>query len=172
MSQLRHRPGRAFALGLGILVAAVSFVLLASSARSSELRVRGVVAENFRSAYDILVRPKGSFSALERQQDLVRDNYLSGIYGGISFGQYRKIQRLRGVEVAAPIANVGFVMPEAFIPVSLGRIVNGAPVQLYRLPADVGFRRRPITVFERRTVCVCDSQRSYARMPVGGVRRP
>jgi putative ABC transport system permease protein len=145
VGQLRHRPGRAVALGAGILVAAVSFVLLASSARSSELRVRGTIAENFRSAYDILVRPRGSFSTLERQQGLVRDNYLSGIYGGISFGQYQAIRRLRGVAVAAPIANVGFVMPEAFIPISLGRIVNRTPVQLFRLRlswvADDGLSR-------------------------------
>lgn len=131
--QLRHRPSRAFALGGGILVASLGFVLLASSARSSQLEVHGVIARNFRSAYDILVRPRGSFTPLERQQGLVRDNYLSGIYGGITVKQYREVERLPGVKVAAPIANVGYVLLEGEVPISIQRWVDNSPHQLYRL---------------------------------------
>jgi len=133
LQELRHRPVRTAALASGILVAAVSFVLLASAAKTSELRVRGSVARNFRGAYDVLVRPRGSFTPLERSEGLVRDNYLSGIYGGITLRQYRTIERIPGVEVAAPIANLGYVMPFGQIPVSIAGHLDKSPVQLYRL---------------------------------------
>jgi putative ABC transport system permease protein len=133
LQELRHRPVRTAALASGILVAAVSFVLLASAAKTSELRVRGSVARNFRGAYDVLVRPKGSFTPLERSDGLVRDNYLSGIYGGITLRQYKTIQRIPGVEVAAPIANLGYVMPFGEIPISIADDLDRSPVQLYRL---------------------------------------
>jgi putative ABC transport system permease protein len=133
LQELRHRPVRTAALASGILIAAVSFVLLASTAKTSELRVRGAVARNFRGAYDVLVRPKGSFTPLERSDGLVRDNYLSGIYGGITLRQYATIRRIPGVEVAAPIANLGYVMPFGEIPISIAGDLDRSPVQLYRL---------------------------------------
>src|SRR5919204_617075 len=133
LQELRHRRARTAALATGILVASVSFVLLASAARTSELRVRGSVSGSFRGAYDVLVRPKGSFTALERRDGLVRDNYLSGIYGGITLRQYAAIKRIPGVEVAAPIANVGYVMPFGQIPFSIDDDLARSPVRLYRL---------------------------------------
>jgi putative ABC transport system permease protein len=132
-SQLVHRPHRPLALGCGILVASIGFVLLTAAAKTSELHVRGSVKSNFRTAYDILVRPSGSATSLERAQRLVRSNYLSGIFGGITFEQYRKIKAIRGVDVAAPIANVGYLMPFGDIPVSVDRFLNADPVQIYRL---------------------------------------
>jgi putative ABC transport system permease protein len=79
-STLVHRRGRTATLGLGILVAAVSFTLLTAAVRTSQLQVRGTVTRNFRPAYDILVRPKGSFTHLDQRKGLVRANYLSGIF--------------------------------------------------------------------------------------------
>ena len=69
----------------------------------------GTVAANFRSAYDILVRPKGSATDLEREQGVVRPNFLSGQFGGITMKQYEQIKAISGVEVAAPIAMIGYV---------------------------------------------------------------
>lgn len=132
-SQLRHRRARTAALGGAVLVASVSFVLLSSAATTSDLRVRGSVESNFRSAYDILVRPRGSFTRLERQAGLVRDNYLSGIFGGITLAQYQRIKQIQGVDVAAPIANVGYVMFSGIIRLPVTDVLNGDAVQLYRL---------------------------------------
>lgn len=135
-SQLAHRPGRMLALAMGILVASVSFTLLTSAAHTSELRVRGTVARNFRPAYDILVRPQDSFTSLEEEKGLVQANYLGGIFGGITFGQYHEIRRIPGVEVAAPIANIGYVMPFTFAAVPISSYLTDDSPQLYR----VGFR--------------------------------
>ena len=94
LDQIRHRPGRAAALAAGILVAAVSFSLLTAATNTQTAQVTGTIQHNLRPAYDILVRPKGSETALEKSQDLVRDNYLSGIFGGITMAQYQKIKNI------------------------------------------------------------------------------
>lgn len=65
---------------------------------------------NFRAAYDILVRPQDSFTPLEKQQGLIQQNYLSGVFGGIRFQQCREIKDIPGVEVAAHIANIRYVI--------------------------------------------------------------
>lgn len=131
--QLRRKMSRAVALALGILVASVSFVLLTSASRTSALRVTGQVSKSFRAPYDILVRPRGSLTELEKARGLVQENYLSGIFGGISLSDYRQIKQIPGVQVAAPIANVGYIMPFQFIPVRINRFLSDEPTQLYRL---------------------------------------
>lgn len=146
-SQLAHRRSRAAALGIGILVAAVSFTLLTSAADTTQLTVKRTVTKNFRAAYDILVRPKGSFTSLEQEQGLVRENYLSGIFGGITSQQYRDIKTIPGVEVAAPIANIGYIFPFEFVPMRIDPFLSDEPVQLYRLKlfwsGDRGLSRYP-----------------------------
>jgi hypothetical protein len=101
---------RGLALGVGVVVAAVSFVLLTSSAQSSSLRVHGTLKNAFRPAYDILVRPPNSQTPLETSERLVRPNFMSAIFGGISLSQWHHVEQIRGVAVAAPVANVGYLL--------------------------------------------------------------
>jgi putative ABC transport system permease protein len=138
--QLRHRPGRGLALAIGLAVAAAGAVLLAATAKTGDARVHGAITRNFRSAYQILVRPESSLTPLEREQGLVRPNYLSGIYGGITFRQYDEIKRIPGVEVAAPVANVGVIFPQVSFRIRLDRWLTRNrrtlardPVQLFRI---------------------------------------
>ncbi len=132
-AQLRVQPGRVATLGIGIVVAAVAFVLLTAATRTSELHVRGTLKSAFRPAYDILVRPPGSETPLERRERLVRPNFLSGLFGGISFRQWRQLKRIRGVAVAAPIANIGYILPFGKVTIPITDLVDAAPYQLYRI---------------------------------------
>lgn len=132
-SQVRFRRRRALALGAGVLVAAASFVLLTSAAQTSSLRVHGTLSSAFRPAYDILVRPPNSPTPLERSERLVRPNYLSGIFGGISLEQWQQVERLSGVAVAAPIANIGYLLVDVDVPVRLNRFLTRAPFDIYRI---------------------------------------
>jgi putative ABC transport system permease protein len=147
LRQLRSRPSRTATLGAGILVAAASFVLLTSAVSTSALQVKGTVAKNWKTAYDILVRPNGSYTQLEREQGLVADNYLSGIFGGITMKQWRDVLQIPGVEVAAPIANIGYILPRSLIGISMSKFLTTAPAQLYRVSytwvADDGLSRYP-----------------------------
>ena len=132
-SQVRFGSTRAVALLIGIVVAAAGFTVLTAASRSSQLRTVGTVQANFRAAYDILVRPKGATSAAESASGTVAPNFLSGIYGGISFSQYRKIQQIPGVDVAAPIAMIGYSLPAVEISVRLPAAALTSSRQLYRV---------------------------------------
>jgi hypothetical protein len=132
-SQLRFRAARTIALLAGVLLAATAFTVLTAASRTSQVRTVGTVTAHFSPAYDILVRPKGSRSALETRSGTVQPNFLSGIYGGISLAQYHRIQQIPGVQVAAPIAMVGYTLVRAGIPVLLPAADSARPGrQLYR----------------------------------------
>jgi putative ABC transport system permease protein len=121
VGQLRHRIGRSLALLLGIFVAVTSFTVLTGTTEVSRLRAVGDVEESFRNAYDILVRPAGSTTELEADRDLVRNNFLSGLGGGISLAQYETIKDVAGIDVAAPIAVLGYQSQIAEAEVPLDR---------------------------------------------------
>jgi len=128
--QFRHRPGRALGLAAGLLVSALSFSLLTSATRTAQLRTVGTVQSNFRSAYDILVRPLSSVSPLERRQGVVRNNFETGVFGGITLRQWRNILAIPQVRAAAPVAYVGWVSMTVGLTLPLKGDIT--PDQLYR----------------------------------------
>ena len=110
LARLRANRLRVVALVLGIAAATTAFVMLTGQVAEQRLQLRGRVAAQPRPSYDILVRPAGSRTALEDSQGLVRANFLSGQFGGITLAQWHQIQHLDGVQVAAPIAMVGYLL--------------------------------------------------------------
>ncbi len=132
-SQVRFRPARALALIAGVLVAAAAFTVLTAASRTAQARTTGAVSANFQPAYDILVRPKGARTAVESKTGTVQPDFLSGIYGGITMAQWHQIEQIPGVQVAAPIAMVGYAQLQAdiFEPVPAAALA-GSGRQLYR----------------------------------------
>src|SRR5262249_26763212 len=137
LGQLRAHRARTLALLCVLALAPAAPVLLVCSARTESLQVRGTLTSSYRVPYDILVRPRGSRTPLERSRGLVQDNYLSGLFGGITLDQLSAIRSIRYVDVAAPIANIGFVQFQAFTHVPLEKVVDGSPFQLYRVDSSV-----------------------------------
>lgn len=134
LQQLWHRLGRTLALLFAVAVATTSFTVLTGAAQTSRLEVRGAVAANFRSSYDLLVRPSSSsYTPLESQQGLVRPNYQSGIFGGIRTAQLAAIRDVPGVEVAAPVANLGYLTLTGQVEVPIKPLLNGDAQQLFRV---------------------------------------
>ena len=123
-SQALRRWTRSAAVILAIVVAAVSFSLLTSAVASSKLQVQGTVDDNYQSAYDILVRPARSATPLETQQGLIQENYLAGQYGGITLDQLHQVQRTPGVEVAAPVAMVGYTLAAVHLTIPLAPLLS------------------------------------------------
>ncbi|MEV5847430.1 FtsX-like permease family protein [Streptomyces sp. NPDC051985] len=71
---------------------------------------------------------------MERQSGLVTPDFLSGTFGGITLGQYRRIGALAGVEVAAPVANVGCLLVASTVTVDVSRFLDGgASRQILRI---------------------------------------
>jgi putative ABC transport system permease protein len=132
-SQVRFRPARTLALIAGVLVAAAGFTVLTAASQTAKLRTVGEVSAHFVPAYDILVRPRGARTAVENRTGTVQPDFLWGIYGGITMAQYHQIQQIPGVQVAAPIAMVGYAQLEAaiFKPVPAAALA-GSSRQLYR----------------------------------------
>lgn len=124
LASLRRRTGRALALLLGVLVATIGFTVLTGSTETARLQVTGTVGEHYRGAYDILVRPAGARTELEQQRQLVRPNFLSGGYGGIELEQWRTIEQISGVEVAAPIAMLGYGQTDTSVTLDLTDAVD------------------------------------------------
>ncbi|WP_433210231.1 FtsX-like permease family protein [Dactylosporangium sp. CS-047395] len=107
-AHLRGRAARSVALLLGVLVATTGFTVLTGATDTVRLEVTGEVDRTATAAYQVLVRPQGTRTQLENDRQKVRPNSLSGIYGGITTDQVARIAALDGVDVAAPIAMVGY----------------------------------------------------------------
>lgn len=147
-AQWRVRFRRTVALLGVIAVAVTAFVLLTAAARTSRLETLGTVQANLRPAYDILVRPAGRQLPLERERDLVQSGQLAGLGGGITLDQWRAMQAIDGVAVAAPVAVVGFAMRTVPVPIDVGAHLRpGAERQLLRVQptwvTDRGLSRIP-----------------------------
>ncbi|MEQ4302817.1 FtsX-like permease family protein [Plantactinospora sp. B6F1] len=122
--QLRVRLGRSLALLAGVLVATTGFVVLTGTTTTSQLRLSDQVQRETRAAYDILVRPNGTQTDLEAQRGVVRPNYLSGLFGGISIDQYERVRTVDGVDVAAPVAMLGYSLHEMWADLDLTDAVD------------------------------------------------
>ena len=144
---VRFARGRAVALAAGMLVAAAAFSLLTASVEVNEADVKGVVGANWRGEYDLLVLPRASVQTIPGQH-LVQVNYLSTATSGITMGQYATVAHLPGVQVAAPLEIVGYVLETADIPVLLSPAAvghSGSRVLLItsRYTADQGLSAYP-----------------------------
>lgn len=129
---IAQRVATAFAAA-GLLTSIVGFILLASTSQTAAATLRGDAEKAWPSPFDLLVRPPSALTSLETSQGLVRPNYLSGSVGGITNDQLLRIRRIVGVQVAAPIAVVGFVTWPAGTSVDLQRQVGGHLVSVFRI---------------------------------------
>jgi putative ABC transport system permease protein len=144
---VRFARGRAVALATGMLVAAAAFSLLTASVEVIAANVRGVVGANWRGEYDLLVLPRGSVQTVPGKH-LVQVNYLSTATSGITMSQWATITHLPGVQVAAPLEIVGYVLETAYVPVVLspaaaGRSGSRVLLVTSRYTADQGLSAYP-----------------------------
>jgi hypothetical protein len=107
---VRFGLARSIALLAGLLVAATAFTVLTGTTRTAQLQTVGTVSSHFVPSYDILVRPKGAVSKVETASGTVQPDFLSGISGGITLKQYQQVEQVPGVQVAAPVALVGYAL--------------------------------------------------------------
>lgn len=93
----------------GLLVICAGLSTFAAAAQTLEVTATARVSEHWRGAYDLLVRPPAAVSQTEQQLGLVEANYLGTPQSGITRQQYQAVRALNGVEVAAPVATIGFL---------------------------------------------------------------
>ena len=119
---LWERSQRWWALAATLSVASSAFALLTAQSTVTRLETVGTIEANARAAYDILVRPTGTRLPLEEARNLIQPDYLQAVETGISVEQWRTIAGLPGVELAAPIALVGWVKPIVTVPVDVSSV--------------------------------------------------
>lgn len=148
---LLSRRAAALLAGAGLLTATLGFIVLATTSKTAEAVLSGNIGRAWNSPYDLLVRPTGSLTSLERTHGLIRPNFISGINGGITRSQLAAIRAISGVQVAAPIAVVGFVSWDvADLRIDTSELQPGSPLTIYRVTvsatAQAGMSRYPIEV--------------------------
>ena len=108
MLSLCARSFRSALLFGGVLIVSAAFALFLSASETTAVRVDEDLARYWRTTYDIVVRPHGYRLKVEEDHQLVQPNYLLNIPGGITFDQYEAIRNIPGVEIAAPVAVIGY----------------------------------------------------------------
>jgi hypothetical protein len=107
-NSLLKKESTTILLFLGVLTVSLGVILVAAGSQTIVVSVDRDLADYWRTSYDILVRPTGSRSFIEEKFGMVQTNHLAGIWGGISLEQYESIKGITDVEVAAPIAMIGY----------------------------------------------------------------
>lgn len=109
LSILSHRK-RFMLLLAGLFLVSIGIFLTASASQTTLIVTEGELNRYWRTSYDLLIRPAGSRSPIEEKYGLVEANHLSGLWGGITFEQYEAVKSIPDVEVAAPIAMIGYIV--------------------------------------------------------------
>ncbi|MFD2045648.1 FtsX-like permease family protein [Ornithinibacillus salinisoli] len=104
---IKHKE-RFILLIIGVLTISVGLSYLFNITETNKGTIENTLQKHWQPSYDIVVRPKESQSLPEQNNQLLEPNFLSNIQGGISVDQYNKIKVLDHVEVAAPVAMIGY----------------------------------------------------------------
>lgn len=134
--------------GLGLLAAVVGFTLLAITSKTTEATLHGDIATTWNTPYDLLVVPHGEQLGAQRGDHSVQPNVFTVLHGGITMAQLASVRSVSGVQVAAPVASVGYV---DYAPAAAYEPLTGLPrtqgLTVYRISAttttDAGMSHIP-----------------------------
>jgi hypothetical protein len=111
----------------GALIVSIGLSYLVGITQASNATIVDELNKRWKSSYHIVVRSPDARSVTE-DKNLLEPNYLSGLSGGISLDQWNKIKDLEEVEVAAPIAMMGYVLNDTTL-----QEVNYTEPGIYRM---------------------------------------
>jgi len=122
-STLRRQRGNTLLAGGGFFLAACTLILLTATTQGTVIRANQIISQNWRPTYDLEVLPA---QAQIPQGKSIPADFIAGNGGGISMQQYQQIQQLAGVEVAAPVAYLGYVrIPSPIMGFAPDRLPDG-----------------------------------------------
>jgi putative ABC transport system permease protein len=107
---LWHYKFQMLSLLVGLLAVQLGVCTGLLALHQTRVSVTGDISQYSRDLYDILVLPPlaGSNLAGDNGLELLEPNYLSKSTGGISRESWREIKSLPGVDIAAPVAALGY----------------------------------------------------------------
>jgi len=108
LKKMKHRKSYFF-INLFAMVSIFAIVPLGIFyAQESKLAAKMTIEEYGRGTYDILVRPGGTRTDIEKQLGVVEENYVGDSSGGISLEEWEKIKQHPDIEIAAPVSSLGY----------------------------------------------------------------
>ena len=123
----------------GFLLAACALILLSATTQTTLVRANEIISKNWRPTYDLVVLPPQAKVPADQR---AAADLLAGHGGGISVQQYEQIKQLPGIEIAAPIAYVGYIrMPTPALYFTLPGFQSGYYQLDYVLTAFNGQRQ-------------------------------
>ena len=142
-SHLRFRSARFIALLCGMLLATTAFTVLTAASRTSQLRTVGTVTAHFVPATRSSCGPRAPGRSWKRRP-IPSSPISCPASRRHPMAQYRQIRAIPGVQVAAPIAMVGYTLLNSPITYPLPAAEYGKPARPPALPLhhDMGQRRR------------------------------
>jgi ABC-type lipoprotein release transport system permease subunit len=117
------------------LLNSLVLVIFFSALASQQVLVDRTLKEYQRTTYDILVRAPENVTEIEKEYGLVEANHLNGTAGGITMEQYAQIKAIPNVEVAAPIAVLGYMDR---IKMGITILDPSLPAGIYRISGSAG----------------------------------
>lgn len=141
---LRRSTSRTLLASTGFLLAACALILLSATTQTTVVQASAIINRNWRPTYDLVVLPP---QAVLPPGKAIPADLLEGYGGGISMQQYEQIKKLSGIELAAPIAFLGYVQ----VPVPEVQFVNIAlPPGYYRIDWTLTAFNGRYSIIERR----------------------
>lgn len=98
---------RFIVLLIGIFIVSSGLSFLSGLTESNKGTVMETLQNKWQVSYHILVHPPGTALTDEKNQ-LMEPNFSGGISGGISKAQWNQIKQIPDIEVAAPLAVIGY----------------------------------------------------------------
>ena len=154
----RRQPGKSALVSCGFLLVACALILLSATTQTTVAVGNQIISQSWRSSYDLIVLPPQAQLA---SQNIIPADLLEGYDGSISIQQYQQIKDLPGVEVAAPIAYLGYVqMPVPHVIFSQQALAPGYYRLDWTLSAFNGQRniveRKETTYYYHPSNCTTD----------------
>lgn len=108
---MRHRFSVREAAIVGVVATiAAGVVLIGGLGGETLARVKRNVSTDWRPVYDLLVLPPGADPSMDiGGTEVFESNFMAGLQGGITRKQWHEVLDVPGVEVAAPVATVGYM---------------------------------------------------------------
>ncbi len=108
MNTIRLYSKKTFWLGIAVLMLIISTVSYTFSLfTEANEQVEQNITNFSRGTYDILIRPVDARTDLEKELNLIEENYLGVGDGGITVDEWQVVKEHPHVEIAAPVASMG-----------------------------------------------------------------
>ncbi|GKV57802.1 hypothetical protein NCCP2222_37490 [Sporosarcina sp. NCCP-2222] len=129
------------------IISITAIILLTSFGIQISNETKLIVSHNLenysRGSYDILVRPEGARTNIEKKLKTVEENYIGDGSGGISILEWERIKEHPEIEIAAPVASLGYFTSNT---ASIRLPAFDSPVKFeYEFFTSDGINKYPVT---------------------------